>query len=134
MEKHSRTSRSSLSGRIVAVVFASVAAISIAIPAANAATYTYANNVPTAEGVERDSGMRTSITGGSAAVTLGIGTRSIATYYPAPGYTTVAYASSAAPNPTVISHKRVSNARSKCSWHLNGLGGHSPKLTCKVIW
>lgn len=119
---------------IVAVIIATVVALlSVAVTAAQAATYTYANDISTPEAQPRDSGQRASIAGGSASVTLGFGTVTIKTYYPAPGYTTIAQVTSEASGTARVSHAKQTNARSQCYWNWQNVGG-SAKLTCSITY
>lgn len=126
------SSRTKMTIAAAAVVALAFVLLSIAIPAAHAATYTYANGVSTPEAQPRDSGQRASITGGTASVQLGGGTVTIKTYYPAPGYTTVAQVTSDAGGTARVSHAKQSNARSQCYWNWQNVGG-SAKLTCGAI-
>lgn len=128
-------STSASSGRLrviaaaAAVLAMVVALLSIAVPVAHAATYTYANNIATPEAQPRDSGQRSSITGGTASVRLGGGTVTIKTYYPAPGYTTIQQVTTDSGAVARASHSRQSNARSQCFWNWENVGG-SANLTC----
>lgn len=106
---------------------------SIVVPAAQAASSKYADDVSTAEGQSRKSGLRSSITGGKAAADLGIGNSTIATYYEYPGYNVVAHAVGPNPYDVYLSHKRYSNAYSKCYWSSSGVGG-SADISCWVYW
>jgi len=105
--------------------------LNVAIPVAQAATYTYANGVSTPEGQPRTSGLRSSVTGGSASVQLGIGSVAVVTYYDYPGYSQVGFASSDSGSTASMTHARHTNAHSKCYWSAHNVGG-SAKLTCSV--
>lgn len=105
--------------------------LSVAVPAAQAATYTYANAVSTPEGQARSSGQRASIVGGSAEIRLGLGKVAIVTYYDYPGYDQVGFSETDAGSVARTSHARYSNAFSKCYWRAGGVGG-SAALTCTV--
>jgi hypothetical protein len=127
-----RSARTKAVAAASGVVALAVALLSVAVPAAHAATYTYANNVATPEAQPRDSGQRTSITGGNASVRLAFGTITIRTYDPAPGATTIAQVTTEASGTARVSHPRQSNARSQCYWNWQSVGG-SANLTCAAI-
>ncbi|WP_422770227.1 hypothetical protein ACN28C_26415 [Plantactinospora sp. WMMC1484] len=105
----------------------------IAIPAAQAASYKYADSIDTAEGQPRYSGLRSSITGGQVAATLGVGTSTVITYYDYPGYSEVGYASGPNPYIVTLTHQPYSTLHSKCYWEAYGVGG-STEIDCWVLW
>lgn len=116
---------------IVAVVATTF--LAIAIPAAHAASWKYADAWSTPEGQPRYSGVRPSVTGGQVSVGLGVGTQTIITYYGAPGYDEVGYAHGAAPNSVALFHERYYNASSKCFFQYHNIGGNAD-LNCWVYW
>lgn len=103
----------------------------IAVPAAHAASYMYANNISTPEAQPRYSGLRPIVSGGSAIVLLGVGSSVHISYYDYPGYTQLGFAKANAPLPATINHAAFSNAFAQCYWTLNGVGG-SADLRCTV--
>lgn len=120
--------------RAVAKLFlASTAMLTVIVPVAQAATYYYSDS-KASEWQFRYSGQRPQITGGMAKVYWsfdGVTPRThIETYYPAPGYTTVARATGS--GTTWLSHRRVYSARQKCAWDWPWAGGDvgSIRLTC----
>jgi hypothetical protein len=119
------------STRLALLAALSIALVAIGIPAAQAATYTYANNLNTSESQQRYSGLRTSISRATAQTQLGIGTVTVQNYYSYPGYSVVGYASTNNPYIASISHVRKTNLYSKCHWSAGGAGGET-KITCKV--
>lgn len=106
----------------------------IAVPTAQAATYTYASARPTSEGVNVYSGVRSSITGGSAFVNLGLAVVRLEDYYPAPGYMLIHSATSTPGGSISFQHQRQYNASSLCRWSVGGYGGDPAELTCRVTY
>lgn len=96
-----------------------MAGVALGVETAFAATTNYVSNEYRNERQSSDSGVRARISGGVAStepfsadganVVL-----TIETYYPAPGYRTVGYASSG--GSVNLTHAAVANARSKCMW------------------
>lgn len=125
--------RQALLRRLFATSVGAVLLAALAVPSAQAATYTYANALSTPMGAEPASGTLSSITGGTAEVALGFGSVTIATFYPAPGYSEVARGTSSASSVARISHDRANNAQSKCSWRWENVGGNAD-LTCAAIY
>ncbi|MBQ1051934.1 hypothetical protein KBX50_26175 [Micromonospora sp. C51] len=105
----------------------------IAIPAANAASFKYADDIDTAEGRPRYSGLRSTIAGGKVAATVGVGTSTIISYYDYPGYDEVGYASGPNPYVVTLTHQSYSTLQSKCYWEASGVGG-STEINCWVLW
>ncbi len=103
---------------------------STAIPAAQAASYTYANSVNTSEGQVRQSNLRANLNGGGSA-TYTYATSHIVSFNPAPGYRE--YGHSYAGGSVTMTHANVTNAYSKCYWYFNGNGG-STSMTCYATW
>lgn len=121
--------RSALVVSGLAVCFALVGA-----PIAQAAVYTYANNVSTAENQIRSTGPRT-ISGGTASLEAfssdGAGTvLYVESYYPAPGYRTLGLGSGG--SSVNLAHQQATSAYQKCRWDWpwasGGIG--SLKMTC----
>ncbi len=99
----------------------------VAAPVAQAASITYAHNAPLSQFQVRDSGMRSSMTGGVAAPDLfsadGASVQAaIETYNPAPGYRTVGFTYGG--QTARLSHARASNVHSKCWWEWPWSMGH----------
>lgn len=92
---------------------------SIAIPAAQAATYTYVNNLQTDEGVSRQSNLRANLNGGGSS-TGTYATSHIISFNPAPGYVEHGHASSS--GSVTMTHANRTNAYSKCYWYFTGGG------------
>lgn len=109
----------------------SIVGIAVVAPAANAATYTYANEVMVDSNQAVSSGSRPSLTGGSAYVSVGVGNILIEDYYGYPGYTLLSQNVAPAGSIVSTSHKRSSNALSKCIWWVS-VGGYAD-LTCKAF-
>lgn len=105
----------------------------IALPAANASSYKYANSVATANGTPRYSGYRASITGGKVVVHCCGGSVTVITYHPAPGYSQVASATTGMPYAAYMSHRRERSAHSKCYWQWGSVTGKLD-LNCWVYW
>lgn len=110
----------------------------IGAPIAQAATYTYANNISTPELQRRESGQRTAIAGGEAWTEPwgadGAGaTVFITTYYPYPGYRTVATFSGG--GEVRGTHPNSSNARQQCWWDFeySNTSIGNLKMTCKTL-
>lgn len=108
-----------------------VGSLAIAIPAAQAATYTYADARSTPENQARSSVSYATISGGQAWASIGLGTTTLITYYPAPGYSEVGYAKGSNPVKVNLGHESAPNARSKCFWSYGGVGGNVD-LTCSA--
>lgn len=116
----------------VVVAFVLLLSLTVLIPLAHAASFTYVNNVSTLEYHERSSSLRASITGGTARnKTLSVGSTTVATYYAKPGYRVLFSATGTSPFAAVMGHLKVTNAYSKCWWSYHGAGGSS-KLSCTV--
>lgn len=109
-----------------------IGSLAIAVPAAQAATYTYADARSTPENQARSSVSYATISGGQAWASLGLGTTTLITYYPAPGYSEVGYANGSNPVKVNLGHAAAPNARSKCFWSYGGVGGNVD-LTCKAF-
>lgn len=105
--------------------------VAINVSAGNAASFHYANNINTPENIPRESGQRSTVVGGSSSVALGIGSHTIRTYYPHPGYQVVAFNTGNAGMINNIRHQTAKNARSNCSWSFQNIGGNA-KLDCWV--
>jgi len=111
------------------------AASLIATPLAEAASYTYANNVLTAENQIRSSGLRSLIGGGSAVLQPysadGGGTDLyLESYRPAPGYQIIMTAKGG--SSVSMSHAASTNAHQKCRWDWPWWSGDigTLRLTC----
>lgn len=117
-------------------LFATILAVAclVAVPTAQAATYTYASARPTTEGVNVYSGVRSSITGGSAFVNLGLAVVRLENYYPAPGYMLIHSATSTPGGSISFQHQRQYNASSLCRWTVGGHGGDPAELTCRITY
>lgn len=119
---------------IVAPIFGAMALV--LAPVAHAATYTYANNIPTSDYQARDSGFRSSAYGGMGTTELfspeGVSPIvSVETYRPYPGYRTIGFAS--AGGTVNMTHASVTSVHQKCWWYWpwsSGIG--SLRLTCAV--
>lgn len=98
-----------------------VVALSVAVPAAQAATVTYSNSSASASQVRTSSVL--SIVGGTATTGLGGGTTTIITFRGYPGYSEVGHATGSNPHITRLSHSRASSTQSKCYWYWAGVGG-----------
>lgn len=120
-----------LAVRLGVVAALAVSSLALAVPAAQAATYTYADAKSTPENQARTGGPYATVSGGQAWTLLGLGITAIITYYPAPGYREVGYADGNNPVKVNLSHARESNARSKCYWNFYNVGG-TADLTCKA--
>lgn len=122
MKNQISTSRRSAQFGFLTMVGAAIALVigSIAIPAAQAADYIYANNVSTSAGQVHQSNMRSSLSGGWA-YTGGVPENWIVSFNPPPGY--VQHASGYGYGDAAIAHATVHNAYSKCYWVYNGVGG-----------
>lgn len=114
-------------------VLAVLSALSlIVMPLAQAAVYTYANNIVTAENQVRYSGTRPSIAGGTARVEPwsadGAGTQlKIESYWPAPGYQKIM--SAVGGTSVNMNHYPAStNASQKCYWNWPFAPGQSGAL------
>lgn len=106
----------------------------IGAPLAQAAVYTYANNVSTAENQVRSTGPRT-IRGGTASLQPfsadGAGTvLYVESYYPAPGYSTIGLG--AGGSSVNMTHQQATSAYQKCRWDWPWAGGDigNLKMTC----
>lgn len=108
-----------------------IGSLGLAVPAAQAATYTYANAVSTPENQARTSPTYSSIRGGQAWASVGLGTTTLITFYPAPGYSEVGYANGSNPVKVGLSHQAAPNSKSKCYWSYYGVGG-DVDMTCKA--
>lgn len=122
------------SGRSLALVVTGALGVAsvIAAPLAQAASYTYANNVSTAENQVRDSGVRSSIRGGNGTLQSfsadGAGTiMYMETYLPAPGYRTIMIGEGG--SSVNMSHAATSSAAQKCRWDWPWAGGNIGSLT-----
>ena len=102
---------------------------SIAIPAAYAAEIQYSNNLMTSEGTARSSGLKSTISGGKVILTLGVGSQTIITYSPAPGYNEYGRSTTLTPSTGRLSHLPASNVYSRCYWWADGVGG-SAEISC----
>lgn len=114
---------------IATLVLAFTALVSLT-PAAQGASFTYANAIMTPENQARYSGLRTNVTGGFADVNIAIGTVTIVSYKESPGYREIAKATSYAAQPARLSHQATGNSYSRCFWTANS--GGSARLTCRV--
>jgi hypothetical protein len=110
----------------------SIGVLGIAAPAAQAATFTYADGISTPENQAHNSGSRATISGGEAWTTLGLGTTTLIIFYPAPGYNEVGFANGSNPARVGLSHDTYMNAQSKCYWHANNVGGNAD-ITCSAF-
>lgn len=108
-----------------------IASLGLAVPAAQAATYTYANAISTPENQARISPSYSSVRGGQAWASIGHGTTTLITFYPAPGYREVGYADGNNPVKVNLGHVAEPNAKSKCYWSYYGVGGNVD-MTCKA--
>jgi hypothetical protein len=106
----------------------------VGAPIAQAAAYTYANNISTAENQSRSTGPRT-IKGGTASLQSfavdGAGTvLYVESYYPAPGYRTLGLGSGR--DSVNLIHQQATGAYQKCRWDWPWDGGNigSLKMTC----
>lgn len=118
-----------LSMAALATLAATVVAAGVVAPAAQAASYTYANAISTAEGVARDSGIQAVISGGTAKLSVTFGQSWIVTYRPAPGYSEIGFAVGDNPQVVRLGHQDANNVHSKCYWSFPSVGG-TAELTC----
>jgi len=130
---------SSSRGGLAAIVLGllGVAAL-VAAPIAEAATYTYSNNLSTPELQRRESGQRPSISGGDGRTEPfsadGAGaTVFVKTYYPPPGAKTIATFSGG--GEVRGTHPSATNARQHCWWDFeySSTPVGSLKMTCKTL-
>ena len=121
-----RAMRNASSAGLIAVLMA----LCIAVPAAQAAEYTYANKQMTASGTARDSGSKPVIRGSSAQSDVAVGEVRTTIYHPYPGYREVSSVTVSYGGVARTSYPAgATNAHSKCVWYVN-VGG-SAALTCK---
>lgn len=106
----------------------------VGAPLAQAAAYTYANNISTAENQIRSTSPRT-IKGGTASLQSfavdGAGTvLYVESYYPAPGYRTLGLGSGR--DSVNLTHQQATGAYQKCRWDWPWDGGNigNLKMTC----
>ena len=134
IESRGRRARSSV-GRtaLISLGLAACCAI-VGAPIAQAAAYTYANNVSTSENQVRSTGPRT-ISGGTASLQPfsvdGAGTvLYLETYYAAPGYRTVGLGSGS--SSVNLTHQQAASAYQKCRWDWpwDGQNIGNLKMTC----
>ena len=116
---------------VAAVSALTVVGVAIGAPAANAATYTYASHKRVDSNQVITTGARSSLTGGSVEVSVGIGNLLISSYYGYPGFSVVNENIVPAGSTGRISHKKVAGASSKCIWWVS-VGGYS-YVTCKAL-
>lgn len=107
------------------------------VTVAQAATYTYVNNVLAPENQVYQSGNRASISGGYAATTPlsadgGPVTVTLETYRPYPGYVSLSYNTGSEVRTT---HATFANASQQCVWSWPFEGGSigSLEFTCRVF-
>lgn len=100
------------------------------VPAAQATSYTYVNNMNTSEGQVRQSSLLSNVDGGGSA-TYTAAISHIITFNPGPGY--VEWGHSYSGGATVMTHANVTNAYSKCYWYAAG-GGGSTGMSCNATW
>lgn len=115
--------------RVGAAFLVPLLAIVAIAPAAEAASVTYANNLPTDEGVWRSSSVATIVGGTAGVVGTKLGTVKIQTYYSFPGFMIFASATGGPPGLIYLSHAPATNSLSRCQWYVNG-GGIPLPLTC----
>jgi len=132
MDQRRRRRHSALITAVLAGLFAL-----IATPVAQAAVYTYANNVSTGENVTRYSGLRSEIRGGDGnlepySVDGANPYVILETYHPAPGYRTIGFSQGVPP--VAMIHTKATSAHQKCRWDWPWSSGSigSLKLTCKT--
>lgn len=104
--------------------------LSIAVPVAQAATSYYAIGLEVSSGQVVYSGVRPVIKGGAVEAAVGVGTLDIATYYDYPGYTEIGHGRGPGGSLIKISHATVTNAHSKCWWHI--FVGGEVDITCSI--
>ena len=114
----------------LASLIAVVTALCVAVPAAQAAEYTYADSQLVESGQAIDSGSKPIIRASSAQSDVVVGEVRTTIYYPYPGYreissATVSYGGVA----RTLYSAGATNAHSKCSFYVN-IGG-AAALTCK---
>lgn len=119
--------RRSFGFRVFLLVAVAVLFWSLVGPAAQAASYRYANDVVTPNGQARYSGLRAQLNGGKIEANVWVGTVVVISYNPAPGY--VQHGSASAHKQVTLSHSMRTNAYSRCYWTIPGSGGEA-RLSC----
>jgi hypothetical protein len=104
--------------------------ISIGVPAAQAATVTFANGRTVNSNDVVTSGSRASVAGGTAEISVGVGSVLTSTYYDYPGFRVVSENIVPAGSIASTSHPAQANAISKCIWWVS-VGGYAD-ITCTV--
>lgn len=124
--------------RIFLGIILAIAATLAFAPIAEAASYTYANNIATSKLTTRDSGLRSSAIGGKGQTQYfegdgGAARVYVETYRSSPGYQSIAFASSG--GSVTLTHARATSVRQKCYWSYSW--GDLPgqlRLTCSVTY
>lgn len=110
-----------------------IGALGLVIPAANAATYQYANDTPAYVNQTVDSGVLSSILSSQATVQLGVGTVYTQNDRSNPGWQNLGYGSSLSPGPAYAdTSQREYSARAQCWWYVRTLPQGTADLTCSA--